>query len=80
MTRPHTNKRGTIMASTQTFYDIILKSEDVPGAYINTDELENCGNVQFKRWLECRGLKQSGNRLDLLTRYVFTFRVPLSFV
>ena len=56
------------MASTQDFYDIILKSEDVPGAYINPDELENSGNVQLKRWLECRGLKQSGNRCDLLSR------------
>ena len=56
------------MAPTQDFYDIILKPEDVPGAFINIDELENCGNVQFKRWLECRGLKQSGNRSDLLSR------------
>ena len=41
------------MASTQDFYDIMPKSEDVPGAYINIDELENCGNVQLKPWLEC---------------------------
>ena len=56
------------MASTQDFYDIILKPDDVPGGFINTDELENSGNVQLKRWLECRGLKQSGNRSDLLSR------------
>jgi len=26
------------------------------GANINLDELENCGNIQLKRWLQCRGI------------------------
>ena len=28
--------------------------------------METCGNVQLKRWLECRGIKTADNRSELL--------------
>ena len=45
-----------------------LSPDDVPGAYINIDNFESCSIVQLKRWLECRGLKTTGNKPDLLQR------------
>jgi hypothetical protein len=56
------------MASSQAYQNIKLTPDDVPGAKINTDALENYGNVSLKRWLDCRGLKTSRNRYDLLRR------------
>jgi len=54
------------MASTQEFKNIKLTVQDVPGANIDLNDLETCGNVQLKRWLECRGIKTSDNRSELL--------------
>jgi hypothetical protein len=45
-----------------------ISPDDVPGAYINIDNFESCSIVQLKRWLECRGLKTTGNKPDLLQR------------
>ncbi|CAC5378406.1 unnamed protein product [Mytilus coruscus] len=56
------------MASTQSYQKVTLTSDDVPGAKINFDDLDNYGNVQLKRWLECRGLKTGGNKSDLVQR------------
>ena len=54
------------MASTQDFQQIQLSPDDLPGAYINIDDFES-SIVQLKRWLECRGLKTTGNTPDLET-------------
>ena len=51
------------MASTQEFQKINLSPDDVPDAYFNIDDFESCSIVQLKRWLECRGLKTTGNKL-----------------
>jgi hypothetical protein len=56
------------MASTQEFQKINLSPDDVPGAYINIDDFESCSILQLKRWLECSGLKTTGNKPDLLQR------------
>jgi hypothetical protein len=56
------------MASTQEFQKINLSSDDVPGAYINIDDFDSFSIVQLKRWVECRGLKATGNKPDLLQR------------
>ena len=58
------------MASTQEFQKINLSSDDVPGAYINIDDFESSSIVQLKRWVECRGLKATGNKPDLLQRWI----------
>ena len=68
MTTPHTNKSIKSMASTQVFKKINLTSEDVPGAKIDIDNIDKYSNVQLKRWLECRALKTTGNRPDLIQR------------
>ncbi|KAK6186841.1 hypothetical protein SNE40_006109 [Patella caerulea] len=52
------------MASTR----VVPTSDDVPGATIDFNKLNEYGNVQLKRWLECRGLKLCGNRPELLKR------------
>ena len=64
----HANNQQTIMASTRDFHKIVLTDDDVPGAKIDTNQLGSYGNVQLKRWLECRGIKSSGNRPELLQR------------
>ena len=56
------------MASTQEFQKINLSPNDVPGAYININDFESGSIVQLKSWLECRGLKTTGNKPDLLQR------------
>ena len=63
---PYSYKQS--MASSQAYQNIKLTPDDVPGAKINTDALENYGNVSLMRWLDCRGLKTPRNRYDLLRR------------
>ncbi|CAC5403327.1 unnamed protein product [Mytilus coruscus] len=56
------------MASTQDFMKIKLTDKDIPGAKIDLNDFESCGNVQLKRWLQCRGVKTSGNKPELIQR------------
>ena len=57
------------MASTDTFTNVTLKEDDgIPGAKLNIEHLQEYSNTQLKRWLQCRGLKISGNRSELLER------------
>ena len=49
---------------------IKLSEDEVPGAKFKGKDVEEHTNIQLKRWLECRGLKKSGKRTDLLNRYV----------
>ncbi|XP_071166179.1 uncharacterized protein [Mytilus edulis] len=56
------------MASTRDFIKIDLTAEDIPGAKLDINKLEDYSNMQLKRWLECRGIKSSGNRTELLKR------------
>ena len=68
------------MASTRDFQKVYLADDDVPGAKIDTNQLESYSNVQLKRWLECRGVKSSGNRPELLQRWVTPKTTPTFFV
>ena len=45
---------------------IKLSEDEVPGAKFKGKYVEEHTNIQLKRWLECRGLKKSGKRTDLL--------------
>ncbi|CAC5369928.1 unnamed protein product [Mytilus coruscus] len=56
------------MASTQGFMKIKLTDKDIPGAKIDLNDFESYGNVQLKRWLQCRGVKTSGNKPELIQR------------
>ena len=49
---------------------VILREEDIPGAEIPRETVEQCSVVQLKRWLLCRGAKTTGNTKALVTRYV----------
>ncbi|KAL5022777.1 hypothetical protein ScPMuIL_001932 [Solemya velum] len=44
-----------------------LTEDDVPGAKLGGD-IEQYTNVLLKRWLQCRGLKSTGKRDELLKR------------
>ena len=46
---------------------ILIESDGVPGSYFEKKP-ENYTVEQLKRWLKCRGLKQSGKRGELIKR------------
>ena len=48
---------------------IILTEEDIPGATIARESVQQCTVVQLRRWLLCRGAKTSGKKASLITRY-----------
>ena len=41
----------------------VLVEEDVPGAALPRESVEECSVVQLKRWLTCRGAKTVEKRL-----------------
>lgn len=45
-----------------------LKPEDVPGAILKAPNLADNTLVELKRWLLCRGLSCTGNKIDIITR------------
>ena len=47
--------------------EIVLKEEDVPGAYLSKDPAEYSMAV-LRRWLECHGQKKGGRKQDLIDR------------
>jgi len=56
----------TISSSTRLL-TILTESDGVPGSYFEKDP-SNYTVEQLKRWLKCRGLKQSGKRGELIER------------
>lgn len=48
----------------------MLSEEDVPGAKFKHVVIEEHSVAELKRWLECRGLKRTGRKADLVKRYV----------
>ena len=73
VTRSHPNN----MASTQSFCKIDLTPDDIPGANLDPNGFIKYGNVSLKRWLECRDLKITSNRSDLIQRRVKTMSVQI---
>ncbi|XP_031327231.1 uncharacterized protein LOC116180523 [Photinus pyralis] len=50
---------------------ISLLPEDVPGAVLRHGvNIEDHSNLELQRWLECRALKKTGNKTDLVQRVV----------
>ena len=64
------------MASTRDFFQVNLTENDVPGAKLDPNNFDTCSNIQLKRWLECRGIKTSGNRSELLDRWMTSAATP----
>ena len=48
---------------------IDITEDDIPGAKISRESIEQCSVVLLKRWLLCRGAKTSGKKATLITRY-----------
>ena len=48
-----------------------LEERDIPGAILPREIPEECNVVQLKRWLLCRGASTSGNKKQLVARFVF---------
>ena len=57
-----------------SFNVIKLAPEDVPGAILSA-EPEDCTVLALQRWLECRGMKKSGNKPELLDRVKLCMRM-----
>ena len=55
------------MALDGTFVNVELNEEDVPGSSL-CKEVEKCSVLELKRWLQCRGLKISGSKQQLINR------------
>ncbi|KAK3736573.1 hypothetical protein QZH41_012851, partial [Actinostola sp. cb2023] len=49
---------------------VILTENDIPGAKIPRESVEQCSVVQLKRWLLCRGAKTSGKKAALIARVI----------
>ena len=59
------------MASEQEGQEQVeLSPEDIPGASVSAEQIGKLTVSQFKFWLKCRRINQSGNRKELLERYV----------
>ena len=57
----------TFASSSSRPFTILTEDDGVPGSKFER-EPENYTVEQLKRWLKCRGLKQSGKREELLRR------------
>ncbi|KAK4883157.1 hypothetical protein RN001_006476 [Aquatica leii] len=50
---------------------VILKPEDVPGAVLQESvQVADHSNLQLQRWLECRSLKKTGTKAELVQRVI----------
>ena len=60
------------MASEQEEQEQVgLPPEDIPGASFSSEQIGKLTVSQLKFWLKCRRINQSGNKKELLERYVF---------
>lgn len=49
---------------------VSLSPEDIPGARVSEEQIGKLTVSQLKFWLKCRRINQSGNKKELLERYV----------
>ena len=56
------------MAFGGPFFKIKLREKDVPGSSLGDKSVEEATIIQLQRWLECRGLKTSGPKPELIKR------------
>lgn len=50
------------------FFAVKLSETDVPGASFSESDCVGHSMTEIRRWLECRGLKTTGTKQDLVTR------------
>ena len=64
------------MASEQEGQEQVeLSPEDIPGA--SSEQIGKLTVSQLKFWLKCRRINQSGNKKELLERYVVILQLSL---
>ena len=51
---------------------VVIIEEDIPGAKLPRENVEECTVPQLRRWLLCRGAKTSGKKADLVKRFAQT--------
>lgn len=56
------------MAACDKMYAVKLTENDVPGAKFRSSDVTVHSVVELQRWLQCRGLKSTGNKLELIDR------------
>jgi hypothetical protein len=56
------------MAASDKMYAVKLTENDVPGAKFRSCDISEHSVVELQRWLQCRGLKLSGNKPELIDR------------
>ncbi|KAF5285734.1 hypothetical protein FQR65_LT02262 [Abscondita terminalis] len=57
------------MSTAEQVMPVVLKPEDVPGAVLQQNlRIEDHSNFQLQRWLECRSLKKTGTKAELVQR------------
>lgn len=47
----------------------VLTPNDVPGAVLKHKIVNNNNITELKRWLACRGLRNTGSKVELVTRF-----------
>lgn len=52
-----------------------LTEDDIPGAKLECEIVEQCSVTQLKRWLLCRGAKTSGRKAALVARYAMALSI-----
>ena len=56
------------MAFGGPFFNVKLLETDVPGAQLGEIGCNNYSVTELRRWLECRGMKTTGKKQELVTR------------
>ena len=51
---------------------VVLCEEDIPGAKLPRENVQECTVPQLRQWLLCRGAKTSGKKADLVKRFAQT--------
>ena len=58
------------LAASKPMFSVQLNENDVPGAKFRSTNVNEHSMIELKRWLEYRGLQTSGNKQQLIERYV----------
>ena len=59
---------GQTMAASEKIFAITLDENEIPGAKFRCSDVSAHSVMELKRWLECRGLKTTGTKPELVKR------------
>ncbi|KAK3929477.1 Putative ubiquitin carboxyl-terminal hydrolase 50 [Frankliniella fusca] len=68
LTQPHSPLQCNHIKFDLDIMDPVLSEEEVPGAKLNMESLENCRKSALERWLLCRRINKSRNKQELISR------------